>query len=345
MSAWRKLAVGGLALACACGGSSQAPPIPGVPTGAPLVGLTLFGGWQPARALPAPIHSDGWEDSSFISSDGRRLYFGYTQKDVTLWTEDEVAVYDGAPRPGARSEQWNIYEATIVDGGWSVVDSTANLDDPDASLAAAGVDVADTKMVMSRLGSVSGDTYMTTRASVADGWAPPERLDAPVSTACRDDNPTLSDDGTQIYFDSTRADAAGTSCAAVADGPARRIWVTTFAGGTWSLPVVVGGAPSAGDLHWQPFVRDGAGELWWTGHDARCGDAVACVYRALREADGTWGDDALVMQPTAYGAARAGDVFAVGEASLTGDGHLLYFTYGVKTATGTDFDIGVAWRP
>lgn len=332
------VAVCGLALAGSCGGDA---PIPGVPTGGALAGLTLFGGWGTARALPAPIVSDGWEDSSFISADGRTLYFGYTQKDVNIWMRDGVAVYDGAPRPGAKSALWNVYEATVRDGAWSVVDSTANFDDADASQAAQGVDAANATMVMARLGSVGGDIYGTTRG--ADGaWALPVRIDEPISSACVEDNPTLSDDGTRLYFDSNRADAAATTCRASKE--ARDIWVSTFADGTWSLPALVAGAPNGGDTHGQPFVRDAAGELWWTGHDARCGGALACLYRATRQADGSFGDDALVALPTANAEARIGDVVAVGEASLTGDGRLLYFTYATKTANGMDFDIGVADR-
>lgn len=341
MLAWRTLAFGGLALVGACGGAGS-PQVPGVPTGEVLAGLTLFGGWQPARSLPPPIHSDGWEDSSFISSDGRTLYFGYTQKDVTIWEQQGVAVYDAAPRPGAKSAMWNIYEAAVRDGVWDVADSTANFDDPNASQAAQGVDSANLTMVMARLGSVGGDIYGTTRN--ADGtWAVPVRIDEPISTGCVEDCPTLSDDGKRLYFDSNRADAAGTSCRASKD--ARDIWVSTFADGAWSLPSLVAGAPNVGDGHNQPFVRDAAGELWWTGHDARCGGAYACLYRAVRQADGSFGDDALVALPTVDANARIGDVIAVGEASLTGDGRLLYFTYATKTATGLDFDVGVAYRP
>jgi hypothetical protein len=69
------------------------------------------------------------------------------------------------------------------------------------------------------------------------------------------------------------------------------------------------------------------------------------LYRATRAPDGSFGDDALMALPTPFSDARIGNVIAVGEASLTGDGHLLYFTYGVKTASGMDFDIGVAYKP
>jgi hypothetical protein len=341
MSAWRTLALGALALVggCSGGGGSQ---IPGVPTGEALAGLTLFGGWRPARALPAPIHSDGWEDSSFISADGRTLYFGYTQKNATIWLQQAVAVYDGAPRPGAKSAMWNIYEAEVRDGGWTVVDSTANFDDPNASQAAQGVDPANLTMVMARLGSVGGDIYRTTRAD-GGAWVVPARLDEPISTGCVEDNPTLSEDGTRLYFESNRDDAAGSVCRASKD--ARDIWVSTFADGAWSLPSPVAGAPNRGDAHSQPFSRDATGELWWTGHDARCGGAYACLYRAVRQPDGSFADDTLVALPTAVAEAQLGDVLAVGEASLTGDGRLLYFTYATKTAAGLDFDIGVAYRP
>jgi hypothetical protein len=62
---------------------------------------------------------------------------------------------------------WNVFEATVHDGRWEVVDSTANVDDPNVSQAGQGVDVANATMALSRLGSVGGDSYLSTRLLVS----------------------------------------------------------------------------------------------------------------------------------------------------------------------------------
>lgn len=316
------------------------PPWP-VPVDAALSGLTLFDGWQSPHALPPPVNSPGCQDSSFISPDGSTLYFAYTQKRCGI-PGGQPQIYDGAARPGAVGRDWNVYEATVVDDAWSVIDSTVNVD-PTVSQGAEGVDDSNTQMVLARVGSAKGDLYFSTKQ---DGvWGAEVRLDAPLSTDCYEDNPALSGDGQRLYFDSNRADAAGTTCKPSAEGPTRDLYVATRIEGGWSAPVLVAGAPNEGDLHWQGYEH--GDDFYWTGHDARCGGALACIYRARRQPDGSYADSTVIVQPTDFSSTATGDVFGIGEVSLTADSHWMYFVYGMTTSSGPDlnFLIGVAWHP
>lgn len=352
------LAVAGCTKPCDSG-----PEIPGIPTAGPLCGLTLYGGWQNPRALPAPVNTRGWEDSPFISADGQTLYFGYTRRNVTWW-ENCPATFDllkdcdkkdGAIRPGEEGDYWNVYEATVRDGAWQVVDSSVN-QDPTISQGAQAVDDGKSSMVLARLGQVDngqyeivGDLYASTSQDGA--WTLPTRLDAPISTPCVEDDPTLSPDGSRLYFDTNRIDPAGANCQMKPNGGHRDLYASTLVNGTWSAPEPVRGDPNQGDTQSQPWVDD-AGDFWWTGHDARC-HADNCLYHAYLQPDGSYASSSVMAEPTA--APEPGEVLAIGEASMTRDGHFLYFVYAVETESSItidgksvpvlDFDIGVATRP
>jgi WD40-like Beta Propeller Repeat len=58
-------------------------------------------------------------------------------------------------------------------------------------------------------GAPSLDIWVATRASTADPWSAPVNLGAPINTAAADGAPSLSSDGTTLYFDSTRTGGFG----------------------------------------------------------------------------------------------------------------------------------------
>lgn len=61
-----------------------------------------------------------------------------------------------------------------------------------------------------RTGGLGGiDIWVSSRASTRDPWSPPVHVGAPVSGSFVDARPTLSFDGTMLYFQSTRAGAVG----------------------------------------------------------------------------------------------------------------------------------------
>ncbi len=60
-----------------------------------------------------------------------------------------------------------------------------------------------------RPGALGNDIYSATRASTADAWSTPVNLGAAVNSAASDTRPSLSWDGTTLYFGSNRAGGEG----------------------------------------------------------------------------------------------------------------------------------------
>jgi hypothetical protein len=319
-------------------------PSPVPPTGDPITGLTLGDGWTDPRALPGPVDTSGWEDSSIISADGTRLYFAYTQYDYAALQNGQLVV-TGPTRPGEPGPQFNIYEATFAAGdagAWVVTPSTVNSDDASVSSASEGVTDPQSTMVFVRYVGSSIDIYMTRQTGGV--WSAPEALPAPINTPCVEDNAAISGDGTILYFDSNRADPLGTSCNANQSSTGRTIYRSTLVAGTWTTPVPVPGAPNGGDWHWQGYSRDPS-DFYWAGHDTSCGAASDCVYHARLQPDGGYGATTIVLTPVAVSSASEGDAVAVGEASVTCDGHYLYFIYIQTNDAGGNLNVGVAHKP
>ncbi|HVO29739.1 MAG TPA: hypothetical protein VMV18_03350, partial [bacterium] len=115
--------------------------------------------------------------------------------------------------------------------------------------------------------------------------------------------------------------------------------------GVWSDPVKVTGGPSdaSQQVNSQAFVTLDGSEIYWSGFSTDC-PAVGCIYKAPSAGNGTWGAPSVVLAPAAT--ATSGDVIALGEASLTADGHYLYFAY-ILFGGGTSYDlnIGVVEKP
>jgi hypothetical protein len=319
-------------------------PSPAPPTGDPITGLTLGDGWTDPRALPEPVDTPGWEDSSIISADGTRLYFAYTQYDYEALQNGQLVV-TGPARPGEPGPQFNIYEASIAGGdagAWVVTPSTVNSTDASVSSASEGVTDPQSTMVFVKYVGSSIDIYMTRQ--IGGVFSTPEALPAPVNTPCVEDNAAISGDGTILYFDSNRADPLGTSCNADQSATGRTIYRSTLVQGAWSTPEPVPGAPNEGDWHWQGYSRDPS-DFYWAGHDTTCGAASDCVYHARLQPDAGYGATTTVLTPVAVSSASEGDAVAVGEASVTCDGHYLYFIYIQMTDAGGNLNVGVAHKP
>jgi hypothetical protein len=312
-----------------------------------ITGLQLFDGWTDPRALPAPVNTVGWEEASQISASGTRLYFSYTPADFTALVAG-VPVLVGPRRPGENRDGLQLFEATFDAGPWVVNVSSASY--PGANPESfAGLDDAETTMALVRYDGTpnEGDLYLT---KLSGGeWAPSTKVPAPVSTPCVEDNPSLSADGQRLYFDSNRADPTGTTCKTIDGGSTvgveyRDLWVSTLSGGVWGVPVLVAGDPAQGTVHWQPYARNDATELYWVGNDAMCGGGT-CVYRATRQGDGSWGGKLVVAKTTPYETALPGQAWNVGHVSFTRDGRYMYFSFMAKTDLDGGFDGGPTVNP
>ncbi len=332
-----------LATGCAAKKSDPAPipAAPAPPVAGAIQGLTLAGGWTNPRALPAEINTIGWEDSANISADGKTLYFSYTQYDfAALASSSHTLVLTGPNRPGMKGPGFDVFEATIAGGAWSVADSTVNSADPQLSEAATGVDVDETRMAFINF-STNGDIYLSEKT--AGAWAVGgTKLPPNVNTTCVEDNPTLSADGLTLWFDSNR------STAGCQDGHGtREVFVThDLGGGAWSDPVVVTGGPgdASQGYAWQAFVTADGSEIWWSGFGTGCSGSALCLYEAPRVSDDVWGTPSVIITPSASGA--TGQAYTLGEASITADGHYLYFAYITNDSAGrADINLGVAEHP
>lgn len=322
--------------------ADAALPAPTPPVGESLSGLQFYEGWVDPRALPAPVSTEGWEDSSFVAPEGTTLYFGFSPLNHLAFTEGRVEI-DGPDRAGQHGPAFDIYEARIEAGAWQVVNSSVNAPDPELHEAAIGVDRGPRSIVFVRF-VPGGDIYLSRRQGGA--WGPPERLPEPVNSPCIEDNPHLSADGRSLYFDSNRSDPQGAACRELTGPEGRDIWLSELVDGVWSVPARLRGAPNSTSLHWQVFVDDEAELVYWSGFDTDCAPGRSCLYRARRQADGSYGERTVVARATNPDAASVGDVIAIGEMSVTADDRFLYFTYMALRGPGdVDLSLGVARRP
>ncbi len=336
-----------IAVLCSCGGDgggggggggNDRPPVaPDPPVDEALQGLQLFEGWIDPRKLSGAINTAGWEDSAFISYDGTRLYFGYSPLDYYEFTQGNAVTVGptGAPeRPNQHGDSFDIYEARIQSGSWTIENSSANSADPLLHEAAIGVDSDESTMAFIRF-DPEGDIYHTEKRS--DGsWDTPVEMPFPINTPCVEDNPHLSGDGLTLYFDSNRDDIDGVTCLDESGGLQRSIYVSTNNSGTWSAPIKIEGAPSNHADAWQVFVNESGKYLYWSGS---C-PGGSCLFRSRRLADGSYGEETVIAQ-TSNVSPSPGDVIAVGEMSITGDGRFLYFVY-MQYNSATDLELGIA---
>lgn len=300
------------------------------PTGDAIVGLELFDGWTDPRELPPPVTSTGWEDSSFISPDGTTFYFGYARLDYTALSQ-KVGLVTGPDRPGQVGAGFDIYEARIGATGWDVVHSSVNTTS-DVSEAAMAVDRAQKTMLFVRFDGLGvGDIYASTK-SAGGAWGTSTKLAAPINTPCTEDNVHLTPDGARMFFDSNRADDAGTTCKAESD---RDIWTATWNGSAWSAPTKLSGGPNATARRWQPFSSPTGDVVYWSGYDLPDCPSGSCIYKATQGDGGTYGAPVMVARAAAGDASKIGQAFAIGEVSITEDGRYMYFTY-IKVAPPSD---------
>ncbi len=316
---------------------------PAPPVGAALSGLEFSEGWTNPHALPSPVNASGWQDSPFISADGRTLYFAYTRLDFTALANGQMLV-NGPDRPGQHGVRFDIYEARIEGANWRVQNSTVN-SPSDVAEGAAGVDEEQSMMVFTRFDRGRGRLRLARRGP--EGWVQIGPVVPPLNSSCTDDNPTLSADGKTLWFDSSRSDPTRTSCLNddPMKAPRRSIYQSHWVNGAWSVPQLMPGAPNQTRLHWQIFVTADGHDAYWAGSDTDCADGSpnSCLYHARLQPDGIWGRRTRVAQATPRRLAHPGEVFSIGEPSLTADGRFLYFVFVSNDAAGrVHLAIGVA---
>jgi Tol biopolymer transport system component len=134
---------------------------------------------------------------------GPTLYFSSFRPDGHTAAGTDSDVY------WSRSHGGTFGQAEIVPG----VNSSA--DDGQPNVAADGLELF---FYSTRTGGVgAADLYVALRAHATDAWSAPANLGAPVNSAGAETRPSLSWDGSSLYFGSNRAGGEGMT----------DIWVTT----------------------------------------------------------------------------------------------------------------------
>lgn len=308
--------------------------VPTPPVAEALSGLELYDGWIDPRALADPINTGGWEDSALISLDGERLYFGYTTLDYSQLMKGNLSVI-GPTRDGHHGDNFDIYEAYIMDGHWIVKNSSVNSNDPSLSEAAIGIDECHSKMAFIRF-DPEGDIYLSTKEG--NEWARPVKLPSPINSSCIEDNPHLSEDGMTLYFDSNRLDPIGLTCHQNKGN--RQIYYSLFQNGSWSEPKALIGGPNQSQFAWQVFMYQQARYVYWSGRNP---EGASCLFKSERLSDYTYGSPSIIAKASLQ--PEVGNVVSINEMSITRNGRYLYFVYiQYNGPNNLDFNIGVAHK-
>jgi hypothetical protein len=130
----------------------------------------------------------------------------------------QVTLFYGSNRPG--SQDFDVYASTIGEDGYFgpgalVTEFSSAARDTRIFIRKDGLETFITSNRAGGHGLI--DIWTSTRETLSDPWSTPVDLPAPVNSASDDGSPTLSRDGTTLYFFSTRAGGYGQ----------RDIWYTT----------------------------------------------------------------------------------------------------------------------
>ena len=209
--------------------------------------------WSVVANLGPAVNSSAYESGPNISSDGLTLYFS-----DGLWFRDEPL------RPGGlgNGDIWVTTRATVT-GPWSrpvnlgPVINTRDYDgEPD--LSHDGLTLLFDSERPGGLGGV--DLWMTTRASPQDNWSKPVNLGPTVNSAHTDWSPSLSADGSMLFFMSNRPGSPyGTD--------EYDLWVTTrpTTDDPWSEPVNLGPEINSPEIEGGPTISADGATLFFHG--------------------------------------------------------------------------------
>jgi hypothetical protein len=299
-------------VSCGGGGTGTVNPLP---LGAPVSGVTLAGplASKTMYLLPASVNpSHCWMDS--VAWTGTELFYGISSINWTSLTQLSAIVYDPAclPQPGFASPgtgTFNIYRAVVRGGSWVLSNLPVN-DGQTVSVAAPKISSNTLAYVKYEKTSAAGNIYLATRTG--DNSYSSSVAFSGNSANCDDGNPDIFGSGTQMIFESSRADQAATSCSATLKG----LWISQYDGASWSPPVAIAGAPAhetAGAF--QPWVDANQANLYWTATGATdCAGSVTTCVKTAAYSGGTPSTTATqIITPTAVASWSNGVVGYVGQ--------------------------------
>jgi Tol biopolymer transport system component len=146
-------------------------------------------GWSAPSNLGCSINSAGGEASPSLTD--TELYFSSTRAGGPGGSDIYVSAFDGAS-----------FGTPALAAGLNTADN-----DFRPNVRRDGLEIF---FDSNRAGGVGGlDIWTATRASVSDPWSPPTNLGGAVNSTANDLRPSLSWDGTTLYFGSARAGGEG----------------------------------------------------------------------------------------------------------------------------------------
>ena len=256
------------------------------------------------------INTPGWQDSAFITPDGKELYFAYmpyTAKDhlnllLGKITEDSVKV-KGPIRKGSYStiEFETFKSVRKVDGGWGVPTRVYVQGANSFFAAKLSSDGKQLYYVMrdQAAGYGSGDIYVSQLLS-NDTWSSPQNLGPNINTDANEETPCVSADGNTLYFARNRGDALGFE-----------LMFSKKVNGSWSraekMPLPVNQRNPSQTANHQPFISADGKELYFT--------RIQQIYKTTRNANGSWSAPVTVFP----------NLPLSGHASLTADNRFIFF--------------------
>jgi hypothetical protein len=220
--------------------------------------------WNQPVPLPYPINTAGAEDSAFILSDGKTLYFFFTP-DVTVPVEKQIL--DGVT---------GIYVSTRNNTIWRKPERVLLQDSGMLALDGAEFIIGNTMWFASAREGYSGVHWFIAELN-DEIWSDWQNADFNVSYEVGELH--ITDDGSELYFHSDREGGKG----------GLDIWVSKKVNNEWQEPENVAVVNTARDEGW-PFVTHDNNELWVSRDFG--------VWRS-KKVNGQWIEPELIISPLA----------------------------------------------
>ncbi|MBI5229622.1 PD40 domain-containing protein [Candidatus Micrarchaeota archaeon] len=278
----------------------------------PVETIPVAEGWSTPINLGPPVNTLGWEDSAFISPDGKTLYFSYANFDWLTFMISGKRVKTGPDKGLNPTDLCDAMVSQKTDSGWT---EPKLLEINELYVCTDGVVTQDGEtMYFSGLkknntgGPGKSDIYVSRKQ---DGkWQQEENLGPPVNTNYSEGNPWISEDGNLLMFESDRPEGKGDS----------DIWMAEKKDGKWSEPMNLGKSINSPKKEEQPFMSRDGKMLYFSG-DSRKKPGDRVIFLSEKK-DGKWSEPKEVISNL------------VGEPTLTSDGKELYFVHIFKTPGG-----------
>ena len=210
----------------------------------------------------------------------------------TLYFTSSRAEASGSGNDAWYGEKYyDIFKSTMDNNGkWSIPTPISDIVNTKASEGAACFDSKGSIMFFTRCQPADEkgkDGQCKIYKTVYDGakWSTPELLPLN-SDAYTSGHPSLSVDGTTLYFSSDMPGGSG----------GKDIWMTKFENNVWSAPTNVAGVNTAGDEMF-PYINDngGNGKLYFSSN-GHAGMGGLDIFSATNE-NGVWGNVTNLKSP------------------------------------------------